>query len=81
VPIIPPVIMVSELNQIISEFEKWGGNRNSCCMTQLKPQKTRKTVKLEGFIRDDVYKISGECLPEEFFEDKTIGRIWHFLTE
>ena len=48
---------------------------------QLKPQKTRKTVKLEGFIRDDVYKISGKCLPEEFFEDKTIGRIWHFLTE
>ena len=73
--------MVSELNQIISEFEKRGGNLTSCCMSQIKPQKTRKTVKLEGFIRDDVYKISGECLPEEFFEDKTIGRIWHFLTE
>ena len=51
------------------------------CMSQLKPQKTRKTIKLEGFIRDDVYKISGRCLPEEFFEDKTIGRIWHFLME
>ena len=26
--------MVSELNQIISEFEKRGGNLTSCCMSQ-----------------------------------------------
>ena len=43
--------------------------------------KTQKIAKLEKFIRDDVFKISGRQLPEEFFEGKKIGRIWHFLME
>ena len=44
--------------------------------------KTQKIAKLEQFIRDDVFKISGRQLPEEFFEDETTkGRIWHFLMQ
>ena len=43
--------------------------------------KTQKIAKLEQFIRGDVFKISGRQLPEEFFEGKKIGRIWHFLME
>ena len=52
-----------------------------CSMIETK-LKTQKIAKLEEFIRDDVFKISGRQLPEEFFEDETTkGRIWHFLMQ